>query len=33
MEMPGIHHFSIVSQLEDPASDLARAILRQMGLA
>jgi arylformamidase len=32
MEMPGIHHFSIVSQLEHSGSDLARAILRQMGL-
>lgn len=32
MDMPGIHHFSIVSQLEDPKSELARAIHRQMGL-
>ena len=32
MDMPGIHHFSVVSQLEDPESELARAILRQMGL-
>ncbi len=32
LNMPGIHHFSIVSQLEDPESELSRAILRQMGL-
>jgi arylformamidase len=32
MDMPGIQHFSIVSQLEEPASELSRAILRQMGL-
>ncbi len=32
LDMPGIHHFSIVSQLEDPGSELSRAILRQMGL-
>jgi arylformamidase len=32
MDMPGLHHFSIVSQLEDPSSGLARAILGQMGL-
>jgi len=33
MDMAGIHHFSIVSQLEDPGSALGRAILGQMGLA
>ncbi|MFQ5897066.1 MAG: alpha/beta hydrolase [Candidatus Methylomirabilia bacterium] len=32
MDMPDLHHFSIVAQLNDPASDLSRAILRQMGL-
>jgi len=32
MDLAGIQHFSIVSQLEDPTSDLGRAILRQMGL-
>lgn len=32
-DMAGIHHFSIVSQLEDPGSALGRAILGQMGLA
>jgi arylformamidase len=32
LEMPGLHHFSIVWQLESPESDLGRAILRQMGL-
>ncbi len=32
MDMSGIQHFSIVSQLEAPASELSRAILRQMGL-
>jgi arylformamidase len=32
MDLPGIHHFSIVSQLEDPASALSQAILQQMGL-
>jgi hypothetical protein len=29
--MAGIDHFSIVSQLEDPRSELGLAILRQMG--
>lgn len=33
MDMPGLHHFSIVGQLNDPASELSRAILRQMDLA
>lgn len=33
MDMPGLHHFSIVVQLNDPASELGRAILHQMGLA
>ena len=33
MEMPGLHHFSIICQLEDPGSDLSLAILRQMGSA
>jgi arylformamidase len=32
MDMPGIHHYSIVSQLGEPSSDLARAILGQMRL-
>jgi arylformamidase len=32
-DMPGQDHYSIVTQLEDPASELARAIQRQMGLA
>jgi arylformamidase len=32
MDMPGLNHFSIVAQLGDPASELARTILRQMGL-
>lgn len=32
MDMPGLHHFSIIAQLVDPASELSRAILRQMGL-
>ncbi len=32
MDMPGLHHFSIVAQLDDPASALSRAMLRQMGL-
>ncbi|MGH7321717.1 MAG: alpha/beta hydrolase [Candidatus Rokuibacteriota bacterium] len=32
MDIPGIHHFSIVTQLEEPTSELSRAILRQMGL-
>jgi len=32
MDMAGLNHFSIVAQLGDPASELARAILRQMGL-
>lgn len=33
MDMAGIHHFSIVSQLEDPGSELSCAVLGQMGLA
>jgi arylformamidase len=32
LELAGINHFSIVAQLEDPGSELSRAILRQMGL-
>jgi arylformamidase len=32
LDMAGIDHFSIVAQLEDPASELSRAIQRQMGL-
>ena len=32
MVMPGIHHFSIVAQLDDPDSDLSVAIQNQMGL-
>jgi arylformamidase len=32
MDMAGHNHFSIVALLEDPASALSRAILRQMGL-
>ncbi|MFQ5521753.1 MAG: alpha/beta hydrolase [Candidatus Methylomirabilia bacterium] len=32
MDMPDLHHYSIVAQLIDPASELTRAILRQMGL-
>jgi len=30
MDLPGINHFSIISQLEDPKSELSRAILAQM---
>jgi hypothetical protein len=30
--MAGHDHFSIAMQLDDPASDLSRAIPRQMGL-
>ncbi|PYM20493.1 MAG: alpha/beta hydrolase [Candidatus Rokuibacteriota bacterium] len=33
MDMAGHDHFSIVSELENPFSPLARAIQRQMGLA
>jgi len=33
LDMAGLHHFSIVSELENPASPLARAIQAQMGLA
>ena len=33
MDMAGHDHFSIVSELENPVSPLARAIQRQMGLA
>ncbi len=32
LEMSGLNHFSIIGQLEDPASDLSHAMLRQMGL-
>jgi arylformamidase len=33
LEMAGHHHFSIVAELEDPASELSRRLARQMGLA
>jgi arylformamidase len=33
MDMAGHDHFSIVAELGDPASALARAIHRQMGVA
>jgi len=33
LDMAGLNHFSIVSELENPASPLARAIQAQMGLA
>jgi arylformamidase len=32
LDQPGLNHFSIISQLEDPKSELSRAILGQMGL-
>jgi len=32
LEIPGSHHFSITTHLDDPKSALARAILGQMGL-
>ncbi len=32
LDMPGIDHYAIVTQLEDGGSDLARAIRRQMNL-
>jgi arylformamidase len=32
MDMAGQNHFTIADQLTDPASELSRAILRQMGL-
>lgn len=31
MDLPGFNHFSIIAQLEDPKSELSRAILGQMG--
>jgi arylformamidase len=33
IDLPGQDHFSIVAQLEDPRSDLTRAIVRHTGLA
>jgi arylformamidase len=30
MDLPGVNHFSIIAQLEDPKSELSRAILGQM---
>ncbi|HYY05562.1 MAG TPA: alpha/beta hydrolase [Candidatus Limnocylindria bacterium] len=33
VEMAGHHHFSIVAELEDPASELSRRLARQMRLA
>jgi hypothetical protein len=33
MDLGGHDHFSIVGLLEDPASELSRALTRQMGLA
>lgn len=32
LEVPGVHHFSITTHLDDPKSALSRAILKQMGL-
>src|SRR2546430_764822 len=32
VEMAGHHHFSIIAELEEPASDLSRRLVRQMGL-
>jgi arylformamidase len=32
LDMAGIDHFSIICQLEDPGSELSRAVLRQMGV-
>ena len=32
MVMPGLHHFSIIGELGNPASPLFQAILNQMGL-
>ena len=31
LDMPGLHHFSILSELEDPTTVLSRLLLRQMG--
>ena len=31
LDMPGLHHFSILSELEDCGSTLSRLLLRQMG--
>jgi len=31
LDMPGLHHFSILSELEDPSTTLSRLLLRQMG--
>ena len=33
LDMTGLNHFSIISELENPSSPLARAIQSQMGLA
>jgi len=33
LDMPGLHHFSILSELEDPGTTLSRLLLRQMGSA
>lgn len=33
LEVPGAHHFSITTHLDDPKSALARAIFKQMGLS
>src|SRR5437867_1945390 len=33
VEMAGHHHFSIIAELEEPASDLSRRLVRQMGPA
>lgn len=32
IDMPGLNHFAIADQLNDPGRELSRAILRQMGL-
>ncbi|MBI2493135.1 MAG: alpha/beta hydrolase [Candidatus Rokubacteria bacterium] len=33
LDLPGLHHFSIVTELEHPQSPLTRALRRQLGLA
>ena len=31
IDMPGHHHFSILTELEDPGTTLSGLLLRQMG--
>jgi len=33
LDLPGLHHFSIMTELENPEAALTRALRRRLGLA